>query len=107
MMVDLAEIQAIYYMVAATGVLVAAVFYILNMRETTRNRRLTLTNNLMQNFTSEEGSRRWLELMTMEWKDFDDFRAKYDSSLNPRFGIVPLSPTLPYPQNITSVSMNE
>lgn len=31
-MVDLAEIQAAYYMVAATGVLVAALFYILNLR---------------------------------------------------------------------------
>ena len=81
-MVDLAEIQAAYYMVAATGVLVAAVFYILNMRETTRNRRMALTNSLMQNFTSEEGSKRWMELMLMEWKDFDDFRAKYDSSVN-------------------------
>jgi hypothetical protein len=30
-MVDLAEIQAAYYMVAATGVLVAAGYYVLNM----------------------------------------------------------------------------
>jgi hypothetical protein len=81
-LVDLAEIQAAYYMVAATGVLIAAVFYVLNMRETTRNRRMALTNSLMQNFTSEEGSRRWMELMQTEWKDFDDFRAKYDSSVN-------------------------
>jgi hypothetical protein len=62
-MVTLEEIQSAYYMVAATGVLVAAVFYILNMMETTRNRRMALTNNLMQNFTSEEGSKRWAELM--------------------------------------------
>ena len=82
-MVDLAEIQTAYYMVAATGVLIAVVFYILNMRETTRNRRMALTNSLMQNFTSEEGSRRWMELMLMEWKDFDDFRERYDSSVNP------------------------
>jgi len=36
-MVDLAEIQAAYYMVAATGFLVAAVFYILNLRISQRN----------------------------------------------------------------------
>jgi hypothetical protein len=41
-MVDLSEIQAAYYMVAATGVLVAAVFYIMNLREQRRNARLTL-----------------------------------------------------------------
>ncbi len=38
-MVDLAEIQTAYYMVAATGVLIAAVFYILNLRNAIRDRR--------------------------------------------------------------------
>jgi hypothetical protein len=41
-MVDLAEIQAAYYMVAATGVLVAAVFYVLNLRISQRNQELSL-----------------------------------------------------------------
>ena len=41
-MVDLAEIQAAYYMVAATGVLEAAVFYILNLRISQRNQGLML-----------------------------------------------------------------
>jgi hypothetical protein len=41
-MVDLAEIQAAYYMVAATGVLIAAVFYVLNLRETKKNQELSL-----------------------------------------------------------------
>jgi hypothetical protein len=36
-MVDLAEIQAAYYMVAATGVLVAAVYYVMTIRTTQRN----------------------------------------------------------------------
>ena len=37
-MVDLAEIQAAYYMVAATGVLVAAIYYVYNMRAAERNK---------------------------------------------------------------------
>ena len=41
-MVDLAEIQTAYYMVAATGVLIAAVFYILNLRISQRNQELML-----------------------------------------------------------------
>jgi hypothetical protein len=32
-MVDLAEIQAAYYMVAATGVLVAAIYYVMNLHK--------------------------------------------------------------------------
>lgn len=81
-MVEPAEIQVAYYMVAATGVLVAALYYIVNLRETTRNRRITLTNNLMQTFTSEEGLRRFEELWKMEWTDFEDFIRKYDSTVN-------------------------
>jgi hypothetical protein len=45
-MVTIEEIQAAYYMVAATGVLVAAAFYILNIRETMRNRRGTFSSNV-------------------------------------------------------------
>jgi hypothetical protein len=81
-MVDLAEIQTVYYMVAATGVLVAAVFYVLNMRETTRNRKVALTSNLLQAMFSEEGLRRFISLMNMEWSDFEDFEKKYDSKVN-------------------------
>jgi hypothetical protein len=33
-MVELAEIQAVYYMMAATGVLIAAIYYVLNMKAT-------------------------------------------------------------------------
>ena len=82
-MVELAEIQTAYYMVAATGVLIAAIFYIINYRETAKNRRVALTTSLMQSFISEDGSRRWIELMNMEWKDMSDFDKKYDSSVNP------------------------
>lgn len=37
-MVELAEIQVAYYMVAATGVLIAAAYYVLNMRATLQTR---------------------------------------------------------------------
>ena len=81
-MVDLTLLQSVSYIVGALGVCIAAIFYVLNLRETTRNRRIALTTSLLQNFISEEGSRRWMELMQMEWKDFDDFYKKYDSSVN-------------------------
>jgi hypothetical protein len=38
-MVSFEEIQAAYYMVAATGVLVAAIYYIMNLRNAVRDRR--------------------------------------------------------------------
>jgi hypothetical protein len=82
-MVDLAEIQAAYYMVAATGVLVAAVFYIINLRETTKNRRITYTNSVMQQLLTEEGVRRENDCWMMQWTDFEDFKRKYDNRVNP------------------------
>jgi hypothetical protein len=40
--VDLAEIQVAYYMVAATGVLVAAFYYVYNMRISQKNQEISL-----------------------------------------------------------------
>lgn len=37
----------------------------------------------MQTMLSEEAQRRWIELMNMEWKDYDDFERKYGSDKNP------------------------
>jgi hypothetical protein len=81
-MVDLAEIQTAYYMVAATGVLVAAVFYILNLMETIKNRRAALTLSLVQSTYSLENGRANGELLNMQWKDWGDFYSKYDSTVN-------------------------
>ncbi len=88
-MVDLAEIQTAYYMVAATGVLVAAGYYILNMRATQRNmkqtletRKLQIVTDMVQNLFNEDGMRRYGELMNMEWKDYEDFERKYGSDSN-------------------------
>lgn len=82
-MVDLGEIQAAYYMVAATGVLVAAVFYIVNLRETTRNRKATFTSSQLQFSSSVEWQKLGMDVFEMKWSDINDFMKKYDSSANP------------------------
>ena len=87
-MVELAEIQTAYYMVAATGVLVAAIFYILNLRISQRNQELmlkaqqqTLETRQAQMFMSiyqTDYSNDFLEalhrVMEMELKDVDDWK---------------------------------
>lgn len=82
-MVDLATLQAVSYIIGSLGVLMAAVYYVLNLRETVKNRRITLTNTMMQPFMSEEGCRRFIDLVTMEWSDLEDYKRKYDSRTNP------------------------
>jgi hypothetical protein len=79
---DVSLLQSLSYVAAAIGVCVAAFYYAMNLRETTRNRRATLSMNIMQSFLSEEGALRWVDLLSMQWKDFDDYVKKYDSSVN-------------------------
>ena len=89
-MVDLGEIQAAYYMVAATGVLVAAIYYVYNMRVSQRNMKATLETRKLQlltDFTDKlsnyDGALKTIELLNMQWKDYDDFERKYGSDNNP------------------------
>jgi hypothetical protein len=82
-MVTLDEIQAVYYMVAATGVLVAAGYYVLNMKATLETRQIGLIQNISTNIANEEGQKRYFELMNYEWTDYEDFVRKYDSENNP------------------------
>lgn len=83
------DIQTAYYMVAATGVLIAAAYYIANIRATQRNLKLTLETRKLQLLTSfsqrlfdYEGSKRYVELMNMNWRDWDDYEKKYGSDFN-------------------------
>ena len=95
-MVSLEEIQAAYYMVAATGVLVAAVFYILNLRVSQRNqelmlksqeqnletRRIGVIDSITSRIIDSDGTRDYMELLRYEWKDYEDFERKYGSENN-------------------------
>ena len=84
-MVDLAEIQAAYYMVAATGVLVAAAYYVLNMRATQRNMKSNLETrqaqflmSLYQRFSDPEYQDNFFTTMfKMNWDNYEDFTKKY------------------------------
>ena len=81
-MVDLAEIQAAYYMVAATGVLVAAIYYVYNMRAAERNKKIQLSISIADRIGSKEFQRDYVTLLYLDWKDIDDFLKKYDSTVN-------------------------
>jgi hypothetical protein len=83
MMVDLALLQSVSYMAGALGVCVGALSFAFNMSATTKNRRASLTNNLMNTFLSEEGMMKYHELLAMKWTDFEDYYRKYDSRVNP------------------------
>lgn len=81
-MVDLAEIQTAYYLVAATGVLVAAIYYIQNMRVAERNKKIQLSTNVTDRVGTREFMKTFVELAYLRWRDIDDFLKKYDSAVN-------------------------
>jgi hypothetical protein len=90
-MVDLSEIQAAYYMVAATGVLVAAGYYVLNMRATQRNmkanletRQTQLFMDIWKVFSSKEYQKDREQMFYIwEFRDYEDFFKKYGPDVNP------------------------
>jgi len=73
-MVSIEEIQAAYYMVAATGVLVAAIFYILNLRMVQKRMKIDtaiLYGNLI---TTKEQIRIWRHLLfETDFTSFEDW----------------------------------
>jgi hypothetical protein len=86
-MVTLDEIQAAYYMVAATGVLVAAVFYVLNMRAQNRNRVAQLFMNIAnQSFNNPEWLRAYKAFTRTNWRSAKEFMEVYDWPNENEFG---------------------
>jgi hypothetical protein len=88
-MVDIALLQSISYTAGALGVCIAAIFYVLNLRISQRNmrltletRRLSLIENIASRVTDEEGEKRMQELSNYEWTDYADFDRKYGSENN-------------------------
>jgi hypothetical protein len=80
-MVDLSEIQAAYYMVAATGVLVAAIYYVLNIRTTQKTmkanldtRQAQLYMQLYQTSLSRDYMDSLFRVGQMSMKTVDDYK---------------------------------
>ena len=82
-MVGLTEIQTAYYMVAATGVLIAAVYYVLNMRVTLQTRQAQLFMPIYSTYHSDEYMKAYSEIMRWKWENYDDYINKYGPESNP------------------------
>jgi hypothetical protein len=77
-MVDLAEIQAAYYMVAATGVLIAAVFYAMNLQMA--RRKLKIDNTILYGniIYDKERVTQWRHVIfEQQFTSFEEWDKKY------------------------------
>ena len=84
-MVDLAEVQTAYYMITATGVLAAAIYYVMTLRTTQKNstaaletRQAQLFMGFYDKFTSREAND--IIFFIQEWKvdNLEDFMAMWN-----------------------------
>ena len=81
------ELSIIRDFVAIFGVIAGFSYYVLTVRNQQKTQRTAEQNRqiqLLMEFTAtEEGSKRIVELLKMEWTDYDDFERKYGSDNNP------------------------
>ena len=82
-MIELSTLQAVREVVTIVGVIAGLSYYISNIRESRRNRRITLTTTLFQPFTTTDGTRKMIDLLYMEWDSIEDYMEKYDSRVDP------------------------
>ncbi len=74
---DIASISAL---VAAVGVIVGVVFAVLELRNLVKTRQTDLVIRLYSTFGSKEYLEAMSKTMTMEFKDYNDYRKKYAPS---------------------------
>lgn len=82
-MVELATLQAVSYIMGSLGVFLAAIYYVFNMRVTLHTRQAQMLMSLYQNWNQPKFQEAWMDLMSWEWKDYDDFQSKYGRNSNP------------------------
>jgi len=80
-LVDVYEISAV---VAAVGVLIGVVYYILDMRNQTRQRQTDMVMRLYTTFGSAEFQRAYQKVRSLEFKDYSDYTKKYGQDLQVR-----------------------
>ena len=99
-MVDLALLQSVSYIAGALGVCVAAIYYVMNLRISQRNQQLALKSQdqtletrqaqlfmpIYSTFCSDEFLKAFYTIMSLTYKDYDDYVAKYSYTANPEVG---------------------
>ena len=89
--VELIQIlQSISYIAGATGVCTASIYYIINLRNSQKNMRLTLETRQAQlfmqiysTFCSYPIQKARNEMGKWSFRDYDDFQSKYGDAVNP------------------------
>jgi hypothetical protein len=77
------ELSTIRDLVAIASFLIALTYYAFNIIHSIQNRKSQLYNQITSITMQKEWLKEGIELLNMQWTDFDDFARKYDSGVNP------------------------
>jgi hypothetical protein len=80
------DIQTISVTIASAGVFLAAIYYIFQLRYIMKAREMEICRLNTSDYASEQGMQRYATVMSMEWKDYEDFIEKYYYSRPEMFG---------------------
>lgn len=81
------DIQTVSIAVASTGVVIAAIYYIIILRHNMKARAMEMCRLAMSDYISEQALKRYATMQNMEWKDFEDFVGKYGFSNPEKYSI--------------------
>jgi hypothetical protein len=81
-MVDQLTIQTIGVLVAASSVVLYIVNLLIANKREEKNKKVALTNTMIQNFGSQQMIRNVVELLELKWNSLEDFQKKYDSTVD-------------------------
>jgi hypothetical protein len=73
------DIQTVSIAIASAGVLIAAIYYVLQIRHQTRIRKTDLVIRLYSTFSSNEFQEARRTILSSKFKDYEDFIQKYGS----------------------------
>ena len=74
------DIQTVSIVVASAGLLVAAIYYVLQIRHQTKMRQMDLLMRIYLTWGSEDMKKALQDVFALEFKDYDDFIKKYGLS---------------------------
>lgn len=82
MLIELSALQAFREVVTIVGVIAGLTYYVLTVQNANKARKIQLTLRMAGQWQDREVSLLSLELLEMRWEDYEDFRRKYDSTVN-------------------------
>jgi hypothetical protein len=80
------DLQTVGILMTGVSVTVAVIYYIFTLRINMNARQMETCRLAMSDMTSDHGLDRYATVMTLEWKDYEDFNQKYGWSNPKMFG---------------------